>query len=107
MNKYLIFLTLFFISSFVFATHEPIVEFELSGLTCSFCVFGLKKNLEKHTEVEKADISLKHNKARVHLSPGAKVTVEELEAIIKDAGFASRKSRQYGRAEHQCETADC
>ena len=89
------------------ATHEQVVEFELSGLTCSFCVYGLKKNLEKHAEVEKADISLKQNKTRIYLTPGATVTIEELKEIIKDAGFASGESQHYGRAEHPCETVAC
>ena len=107
MNKYLICFALLLGSVSAIATHEQIVEFELSGLTCSFCVYGLKKNLEKHTDVEKADISLKLNKARIHLTPGAKVTIEELEEIIKDAGFASKESQHYGRAEHSCKTVAC
>ena len=89
------------------ATHEQIVEFELSGLTCSFCVYGLKKNLEKHKEVEKAYISLKQNKTRIYLTPGATVTIDELKEIIKDAGFASGESQHYGQAEHPCDTVAC
>ena len=107
MNRYLICLALLFSSISAMATHEQVVEFELSGLTCSFCVYGLKKNLEKHAEVEKADISLKQNKTRIYLTPGATVTIEELKEIIKDAGFASGGSQHYGRVEHPCETVAC
>lgn len=107
MNKSLICLALLIGAISAMATHEQVVEFELSGLTCSFCVYGLKKNLEKHVEVEKADISLKHNKARIRLIPDAKVTIEELEEIIKDAGFASGESQHYGQVEHPCETVVC
>ncbi len=89
------------------ATHKQVVEINLSGLTCSFCVYGLKKNLEKHDEVEKADISLKQNKARIYLTPDAAVTEEDLKEIIKDAGFASRESQHYGKAEHPCDTMPC
>ena len=89
------------------ATHDQIVEIDLTGLSCSFCVYGLKKNLENHAEIEKSKISLKQNKARIHLKPGAKITTEEIREIIKDAGFASGSTQHYGRAEHPCETAAC
>lgn len=89
------------------ATHDQIVEIDLTGLSCSFCVYGLKKNLEKHPEIDNAKISLKQNKARVHLVPNAKITTEEIKEIIENAGFASGDSHHYGRAEHPCETAVC
>lgn len=107
MNKYLICIALLLGSFSAIATHEQIVEINLSGLTCSFCVYGLKKNLEKHAEVEKAEISLKQNKARIHLSPEADITIEELKEIIQDAGFASGDSQHFGRAEHPCEFVAC
>lgn len=107
MKKFLVILVQLLIINTALAAHEQIVEFELSGLTCSFCVYGLKKNLEKHTDVEKAKISLKQNKARIHLIPNAKITIKELEEIIKDAGFSSGNSQFYGRAEHPCDTATC
>lgn len=99
--------TLHLFSLSVVAKHEQTVEIDLSGLTCSFCVYGLKKNLEKHDDVEKADISLKNNKTRIHLKPGATVTEEELKEIIIDAGFGSGESQHYGRAEHPCESTPC
>jgi len=99
--------TLLLFSLSVVAKHEQTVEIDLSGLTCSFCVYGLKKNLEKHDDVEKADISLKNNKTCIHLKPGATVTEEELKEIIIDAGFGSGESQHYGRAEHPCESTPC
>jgi len=107
MNKFFVCAVLLFCSLSSMATHEQVVEIDLSGLTCSFCVYGLKKNLEKHDDVEKADISLKQNKSRIHLKPGATVTEEELKEIIKDAGFGSGESQHYGRAEHSCDTTPC
>lgn len=107
MNKFLVCAALLFGSLSSMATHEQVIEIDVSGLTCSFCVYGLQSNLDKHTEVEKAEISLKQSKARIHLTPGATVTVEELKEIIKDAGFASGESQHYGRAEHPCETVAC
>ena len=107
MNKLLVCAALLFGSLSSMATHKQVVEINLSGLTCSFCVYGLKNNLEKHAEVEKAEISLKQNKTRIHLTSGATVTIEELKEIIKDAGFASGESQHYGRAEHPCETVAC
>lgn len=105
--KNFIFTVLLLLSLPSMANHEQIVEIDLSGLTCSFCVYGLKKNLEKHADVEKADISLKQNKTRVHLKPSARVTEEELKEIIKDAGFGSGESQHIGRAEHPCDSTPC
>lgn len=107
MNRFLVCTVLLFSMAPLMATHEQVVEIDLGGLSCSFCVYGLKKNLEKHTEVEKTEISLKQNKARIYLMPGAKIGTEELKVIIKDAGFASGDSQHYGREEHSCETAAC
>lgn len=105
--KILIFTALLFFSFPSMAKHEQVVEIDLSGLTCSFCVYGLKKNLEKHDDVNKAEVSLKQNKTRIHLKSGAMVTEEELKEIIKDAGFGSGESQHYGRAEHPCESTPC
>ena len=107
MNKFFVCAVLLFCSLSSMATHEQVVEIDLSGLTCSFCVYGLKKNLEKHVDVENADISLKQNKSRIHLKPGATVTEEELKEIIKDAGFGSGESQHYGRTEHPCDSSPC
>ena len=106
MNK-LVFITLLPWSLPLIATHDQTVEIDLGGLTCSFCVYGLKKNLEKHAEVEKAEISLKQNKARIHLIPNASVTVEGLKEVIKNAGFTSGIAQHYGREEHPCEAVAC
>ena len=107
MNRILLLSALFLCMTPLMATHDQIVEIDLSGLSCSFCVYGLKKNLEKHADIEKSEISLKQNKARIHLAPGAKVTTEEIREIITNAGFASGESQHFGRAEHPCETAAC
>ena len=107
MTRALLLIALFFCMTSLMATHDQIVEIDLSGLSCSFCVYGLKKNLEKHAQIDKAEISLKNNKARIHLLSGATVTTDEIEEIIKNAGFASGESQHYGRAEHPCETAAC
>lgn len=107
MTKTLILLVLICCMTPLMAAHDQTVEIDLTGLSCSFCVYGLKKNLEKHAEIDKAEISLKQNKARIHLAPEAKLTTEEIRQIITDAGFASGESQHYGRAEHPCETAAC
>ena len=107
MTKTLTLLVLICCMTPLMATHDQTVEIDLTGLSCSFCVYGLKKNLEKHAEIDKAEISLKQNKARIHLTPEAKLTTEEIRQIITDAGFASGELQHYGRAEHPCETAAC
>lgn len=89
------------------ATHDQVVEIDVKGLTCSFCIYGLQDNLEEHTDIEQAEISIKQSKARIHLTPKATITLEEIREIIKDAGFESGDYKQYGHEEHPCETATC
>lgn len=89
------------------ATHTQIVEIDVKGLTCSFCIYGLQDNLEEHPDIEQADISIKQSKARIHLTPKSTITLEEIREIIKDAGFESGDYQHYGNEEHPCETSAC
>ena len=106
--KILIFCTgLYLCSLILLAAHDQVVEIDVKGLTCSFCIYGLQDNLEKHPDVEQAEISIKRSKARIRLIPNATITVEEIREIIKDAGFASGDYQHHGHEEHPCETAPC
>ena len=107
MNKSILCVGLFLCSLSLLAAHDQVVEIDVKGLTCSFCVYGLQDNLEKHTDVEQAEISLKQSKVRIHLIPNATITVEELNEIIEDAGFEPGEFQHYDQAEHPCDIAAC
>lgn len=70
-----------------------VVEIEVRGLTCPFCVYGLSKNLGKVPGVVKADVDLDARRARIELAPGQAPDIEQYKRIIKDAGFTPGKAR--------------
>lgn len=71
----------------------PVVEIEVRGLTCPFCVYGLSKNLGKAPGVVKADVDLEVGRARLELAPGQAPDIEQYKKIIKDAGFTPGNAR--------------
>ena len=74
---------------FVKAEHINIVELDVQGMTCPFCVYGLKKKLEKLPDIKQADVSLKENKVRLTLEPGVKSDEALYQETIKKSGFTS------------------
>ncbi len=83
------FAILFLSVSFVHAEHTNIIEMEVQGMTCPFCVYGLKKKLEKLSDIKQADVSLKDNKIRLTLEPGVISDEALYREAIKNSGFTS------------------
>ncbi len=67
-------------------THQ-VVEINVNGMTCPFCVYGLSKNLGKVAGVAKADASLEQKKVRIVLTPDKQPEIDLYKKIIIDAGF--------------------
>lgn len=64
-----------------------VVEIEVTGMTCPFCVYGTEKKLNKLPGVDAAEVSLKNKKARILMKPGEKAEIEAIRKAIVDAGF--------------------
>ncbi len=80
--------SLLFISPFVLASPPPnIYEMNVKGMTCSFCAYGIEKNLNKLSGVKKAQVSLEQKKIRVEMKEGQAFNEEEVRAVITDSGF--------------------
>ena len=71
MRQLIIFAGLLFLSASVFGTDETVLEIDINGMTCPFCVYSLEKELGKLSEVKQVLISLKSNKARLTLKEGS------------------------------------
>lgn len=56
-------------------------------MVCSFCAQGLQKGIGKLEEVEKVEINLKKGYAKITVKKGKKLSMNEVEEIIKDAGY--------------------
>ncbi len=69
------------------AGDPQIIEIEVSGMTCPFCVYGTEKQLSKLQGVEAADVSLKNKRARIVMKQGESADLEAVRKAIVDAGF--------------------
>lgn len=91
---------LFLSAALVHAEHTNIIELDVLGMTCPFCVYGLKKKLEKLPDIKQADVSLKDNKVRLTLEPGV-ISDEALYIeAIKKSGFTSDGISHYVHEAH-------
>ncbi|KRT56625.1 heavy-metal-associated domain-containing protein [endosymbiont of Ridgeia piscesae] len=69
------------------ADEPQVVEIEVTGMTCPFCVYGTEKQLNKLQGVESADVSLKNKRARIVMKPGESADLEAIRKAIVAAGF--------------------
>lgn len=83
------------ISSFFSVAFAEIkeVEIRIDGLSCPFCVFGLKQQMKKLEAIDRLNISLKNSLARITLKEGSSLNIEDLKNAVKDAGFSVREIR--------------
>ncbi len=77
----------------VFGADETVVEIDIKGMTCAFCVYSLEKELGKLSEVEEVLISLKLNKARLTLKEGAHIDSDTLKEVVLQAGYTPGEVR--------------
>ena len=63
------------------------IKIEIKGLACPYCAFGMEKELKKVSGVENVEIELKTGMAYISTPIDQKPTKEELQKIVKDAGF--------------------
>ena len=93
MRQLFIVAVLYFLSASVFGADETVLEIDIHGLTCAFCVYNLEKKLGKLSEVEEVLISLKSNKARLTLKEGAHIDSAALQEVVVRAGFTPGEVR--------------
>ncbi len=77
----------------VLATPQEVLEIEVAGMTCPFCVYGVEKNLSKLPGVDKVQVSLKSNKARVVMKATHSPDETRIREMILDAGFTPGESK--------------
>ncbi len=93
MRQLFIVAVLLCLSASVFGADETVLEIDIEGMTCPFCVYGLEKELGKLTEVEEVLISLKSNKARLILKEGAHIDSDTLREVVLTVGFTPGEVR--------------
>ena len=93
MRQLFIVAVLLFSSASVFGAEETVLEIDINGMTCPFCVYSLEKELGKLNEVGEVLISLKSSKARVILKEGAHIESDTLREVVLRAGFTPGEVR--------------
>ncbi len=68
------------------ANAGEVVEIDVHGMTCGFCVDAVQRNLRKLPDVEKAEVSLKLKKVRIHARENG-LDIDRVRKTILDAGF--------------------
>ncbi len=84
MKKLIYAIVLLFLASPLQAAE--VVEIDVHGMTCGFCVDAVQRNLGKLPDVAKADVSLKLKKVRVYPKDGD-IDLERVRKTIIDSGF--------------------
>jgi copper chaperone CopZ len=69
------------------ADDAKVLEIDVRGMTCAFCVAGLENSLSKLPGVRDVAVSLKHNVARIEMMPEHEPDLAAIKEAIIDAGF--------------------
>lgn len=64
------------------------VDIQVSGMTCPFCVYGVKKKLEQLPGVARAQVSLDKKMARITPQSGQTLDMDRIREAITEAGFS-------------------
>jgi len=84
------FILFFFLFAGISFAEIKKVEVGIDGLSCPFCVWGLKQQMKGIKSIEKLEISLKKSLAHFTLKEDSLLNIEEIEGAVKDAGFSIR-----------------
>ena len=93
MRQLIIVAVLVLLAASAFSADETVLEIDIDGMTCPFCVYSLEQELGKLNEVKQVLISLKSNKARLVLEAGAHIESETLRDIVLSVGFTPGEVR--------------
>jgi copper chaperone CopZ len=97
MRQLIIIAVLFFVTASAFGADETVLEIDIDGMTCPFCVYSLEKELGKLSEVREVLISLKSNKARLTLKEGTQIDSETLQEVVLKAGYTPGEVRDVSK----------
>lgn len=63
------------------------VTFQIKGMSCPMCIFGVKKQLKMLSGVAAASVNYKAGTGLISLKPGARIKSEDIRKAVKKAGF--------------------
>lgn len=69
-------------------------ELKVDGMSCPFCAYGVEKKLKAIKGVEKVDVNIGKGSVLVKMRENSKLTKEQAEKSVKDAGFSLKDFKQ-------------
>ncbi len=73
----------------VFAGEEAErIIIKVEGLYCPFCAYGLEKHMKKIEGFKDIQVNIKEGTAEIDFKPGTKVSKDDIEEAVDDAGFS-------------------
>lgn len=75
------------------------VAVTVKGLVCSFCAQGIKKTFSKRPDVADTKVDLEKKLVTLSLRDGSRITDDEIERSITDAGYSVIKIERLGGAQ--------
>ena len=85
--KTLLCIALLLVASVTWAQQDDVIEIEVKGMTCAFCVYAVEKNLKRLSEVSNAEVSMSANKARITFEKDQDIDLAVIRQAILDAGM--------------------
>ncbi len=70
-----------------------VVEIDINGMSCGFCVDAVRRKLSRLPDVEKARVSLKSKKVRIR-ARSDRLDLQRVRKTILDAGFTPSNIRR-------------
>ncbi len=64
-----------------------VLDIQVKGMSCPFCVYGVEKSLKRLPGVDSASVDLKQSRARIVMQPDQEPDLERIRQAITDAGF--------------------
>jgi len=72
-------------------TDTVYIKIMVDGLSCPFCAYGMVKKLKQIAGSKDVFIKLTEGEATMSVPAGKEPSTEEMEAIVKDAGFSAKE----------------
>lgn len=69
-------------------TDTTMLTVNVKGMVCDFCARAVTKVFGKNDAVENVHVDLDNGEIHVGLKPGANLTDDEVESLVKKSGYA-------------------
>lgn len=69
------------------ATADDKLSLKVSGMVCSFCAQGIRKNFEKQPEIQAVDVNLDEHRVDLQLKDKSTLDEAKIRSILEQSGY--------------------